>query len=373
MEDNGDGAIDAAARKPQAFRNERRWIPDWAQGRETVFIASSQHSSETEPDTESYAKRCIWGDGSAKKLQLSKFRTFSIVRRNCLFSRLGASLFEMGTRDGIFTRCMLSTLIMTIPLIVVPAIALLRPPAPGGTAVTGSVEAGTESDDLDLEGFENELNGEFGTSADDSAEETNSAAKKGRSRDGDDEWSELFPEDSPRDSKKNEGTAKRSNSRSPGMKELEQAFGEEFRVVRRRPVLLRSSRRTKLKQQAQAKVLKELQVRHRMPGQLRLHSIRERLMHHRLLPDHRSPKILVKPMSSFLNSTVLASANASGLRRVTPNCMGLPHFSNWKIPNFLFDLKPLGILEQLRFVMFLIRFGTGRTRGRHPAPGRINP
>lgn len=123
---------------------------------------------------------------------------------------------------------MLSTLIMTIPLIVVPAIALLRPPAPGGTAVTGSVEAGTESDDLDLEGFENELNGEFGTSADDSAEETNSAAKKGRSRDRDDEWSELFPEDSPRDSKKNEGTAKRSNSRSSGMKELEQAFGEEF-------------------------------------------------------------------------------------------------------------------------------------------------
>lgn len=124
---------------------------------------------------------------------------------------------------------MLSTLIMTIPLIVVPAIALLRPPAPGGTAVTGSVEAGTESDDLDLEGFENELNGEFGSSADDSAEETSSAAKKGRNRDAGDEWSELFPEETPPEPRKTEGTSKRSStsSRSANMKELEQAFGEE--------------------------------------------------------------------------------------------------------------------------------------------------
>lgn len=90
---------------------------------------------------------------------------------------------------------MLSTLIMTIPLIVVPAIALLRPPAPTGTSVTGSVEAGTEIDDFGLGELDDEFQEEVGSSEADSPDNSDRGSKKPRGSRSRNEFEDLFPEE----------------------------------------------------------------------------------------------------------------------------------------------------------------------------------
>ncbi|MBL8817890.1 MAG: hypothetical protein JNL58_17835 [Planctomyces sp.] len=90
---------------------------------------------------------------------------------------------------------MLSTLIMTIPLIVVPAIALLRPPAPNGTSVTGSVEAGTEMDDFGLGELDDDFEEEVGSSDADSPDNSDRGSKKPRGSRSRNEFDDLFPEE----------------------------------------------------------------------------------------------------------------------------------------------------------------------------------
>lgn len=90
---------------------------------------------------------------------------------------------------------LLSTLLMTLPLIVVPAIALLRPPGPISGVSTAALDA-SEDDDFGIPGFD-ELTGT--TPSDEK--------KPKRSKSSDDDFSEIFPDeagDSDRSGKKGE-------------------------------------------------------------------------------------------------------------------------------------------------------------------------
>ncbi len=107
---------------------------------------------------------------------------------------------------------MLSTLIMTIPLIVVPAIALLRPPAPNGTSVTGSVEAGTEMDDFGLGELDDDFEEEVGSTDSDSPDNSDRGSKKPRGSRSRNEFDDLFPEETSKQSE----FSKSSDSSSTG-------------------------------------------------------------------------------------------------------------------------------------------------------------
>lgn len=83
---------------------------------------------------------------------------------------------------------LLSTLLMTLPLIVVPAIALLRPPGPISGVSTAALDA-SEDDDFGIPGF------------DELAGTTPSSEKKPkRSKSSDDDFSEIFPDEASADS-----------------------------------------------------------------------------------------------------------------------------------------------------------------------------
>lgn len=96
---------------------------------------------------------------------------------------------------------LLSTLLMTLPLIVVPAIALLRPPGPISGVSTAALDASEDGDNFGIPGFD-ELTGP----------ESSGEKKPKRSKSSDDDFSEIFPDeagdsdDSDRSGKKGEAS-----------------------------------------------------------------------------------------------------------------------------------------------------------------------
>ena len=81
---------------------------------------------------------------------------------------------------------LLSTLIMTVPLIVVPAIALLRPASPNPGLTTSALEASAEDDFFSTE-F-----GEFGI---DDFGNHDSKSQMPSTRTGSEDYSDLFTEE----------------------------------------------------------------------------------------------------------------------------------------------------------------------------------
>ncbi|MFO0978066.1 MAG: hypothetical protein U0996_16790 [Planctomycetaceae bacterium] len=80
---------------------------------------------------------------------------------------------------------LLSTLLMTLPLIVVPAIALLRPPGPIGGVSGTPADASEEDENFGIPGFE-ELAGSGSKSA---------PKKSKRAREESNDFSEIFPDE----------------------------------------------------------------------------------------------------------------------------------------------------------------------------------